>query len=786
MALPWIGGLLAGHFWQIAPEAAFGASLLLGASAGVLWRLAGPRPGAAACLLAAVCAFGVARMAVWDARLVDSSAIAPLANGPAEAVGRVSTDPRISGRRWRFGVVADTVRTDSLAAVGGVAILVTVDTAVGIARAGERVRLYGTLRMPPHARAPGLFDYGAYLRRQGYAATLSVHTEGALAILPGGRGPWTAFWSGARAYVRRAIRHGHDPVHAGLMTGLLLGDRSGLPRQVLTEFQRCGVLHVLAVSGLHVGIILVGVSWPLRRLFGRRKWQIPLLIVVAWSYAALTGGNPPVVRASIMATVFLLSMAVARTFDAWNALALSALVTLVMNPGALIGASFQLSYTAMIGLLWVGDRLQVRIERAVRARRSRWAQYGAGLVAGTIAAHLTTWPLVAHHFGNVPLLGLVASPVIVALVTVAVWGGMVSVAVGWIPGVVSVLNWLIAWPLEGALGIGSWAASLPLAARWVRPPTWVEVAAYGLALWAIWQVARRRGAVLAVVAAALLFGNLWVWSAWAHRRTGSEFAFLDVGQGDATLCTFANGATILVDGGAATPWYDAGEWTVVPYCRARGIRRIDVVVATHADNDHVGGLASVLRNLEVGELWHNGTADTSESFRQLLRAAKDENVPVRRVAAGDSIAGLGHPAHILGPPTVAPLLHLWPENDRSIVLRAVVFGRSLLLVGDAGRLEEGWLLRTADTGAVRADILKVGHHGSASSGSDRFLDAVSPRWAIISVGANNPYGHPSPLVLARLDARAVEVLRTDDRGTVVWHAEADTAWWRATVGSDVR
>ena len=783
-AFAWIGGLLVGFGYGLPLSLLTGLAALLLVLTGVSWAYARRRSAHAGsaplvALLLAIGALGAIRAGIWERTQLDPASIAPLVGNRVLLVGSVASDPQISGRRWRFGVEADSIGSDSALAVGRMRVFVRADTAVGVARIGERMRLVGTLRALPYATAPGLFDYGAYLERRGYVATLSVHEEGGLTVLPARRSAWVSFWDATRRYVRRTITDRLKPAHAGLITGLVLGDRSGLSKEVLSEFQACGVVHVLSVSGLHVGIILLGAGWPLRRMFGWRVWQVPLLVLLAWGYAALTGGNPPVVRSSIMATVILLSLIVSRQPDLWNALALSALLTLAVSPAAIFEASFQLSYAAMIGLLWFADLFQKHAGRVRFFRRNQAWQYLAGLVGATVAAQLTTWPVVAHYFARVPLFGVAANPVIVTLVTLSVWGAMAASAFGWIPGLASAVNVPVSWLLAGVLRTGEWFASLPGAAAWVRPPTWAEVFAYALVLWLVWQVGRRRGAFKGVLAAVLLFGNLWIWSAWAHRRTAVECTFLDVGQGDAAVCAFPNGATLLIDGGPASPWFDAGDWVIVPYFRSRGISRVDVVIATHSDNDHVGGLASVLRTLDVGQLWYHGRSDTAAAFRRLMSIAAERGVPVRRVAAGDSVVGLGDArALVLSPPKDSLALVWWSENDFSVVLWMEAYGQAVLFTGDAGFVAEDRLLRTWGGDRLRARVLKVAHHGSAYATSDAFLAAVGPAWGVVSVGRGNRYGHPASALLERLRAHGVVPLRTDRAGTVTWCVKSDTSYWR--------
>lgn len=782
-AFPWVCGIWLGLSYDVplgAVSAALGISV---AVAAVLWRQELHRAALVA-LLITVGALGGLRASLWKTRQPDAARLASLLNAAVQVVGTVSTDPNISGRIWQFGVEADTVRSDSLMAIGRIPVFVRLDTALGAVRIGERVRLVGTLRPLPRPRAPDLFDYRAYLSRRGYAATLSVYTEAALSVFAGPRGASVRFWDAARSYVRATITRGLPPDEAGLVRGLVLGDRSGLSRRVLDEFQTCGVVHILAVSGLHVGIVLAGVGWPLVRVFGRKWWQLPVLVLSAWAYAALTGGNPPVVRASIMATVFLASVLVRRAPDAWNALAASALITLLVSPQVLFEIGFQLSYVAVAGILLVAGPLAAYFGRV---RFSKWNPAGkfvTGLIVMTIAAQATIWPLVAHYFYRVPLLGALSNPPVVALVTFAVWGAMLSLIVGWWPVAAQLVNAPVSWLLRGVLWTAERFASWPGAALWVRPPGWIEIAACAALLWTAWHLYRRRGLLTASLGALLLFANLWVWSGYFHCRTGLEVTFLDVGQGDAIVVAAPNGETVLIDGGAASPWFDAGNWTVVPYLRSQGVRRVDVVVATHLDNDHIGGLASVLARMEVGQVWYNGRKDTTEVFRNFMGTARERGVTVRSVAAGDSVLGLGDVRMlVLGPPRDSLAIVWWSDNDLSVVLRLDAYGKSVLLTGDAAFMAEDRLVRTWD-GRLRSDVLKVAHHGSAHSTSDAFLAAVEPQWGVVSVGDPNRYGHPAPPLLERLDRRGVAVLRIDRCGTLTWHVEPDTSWWQVTTSPD--
>jgi len=792
VVFPWIAGLLVASAWPPSSALALVLAAIIAAAA-ILFLSIGQRTLAFASLLAVTAALGAARMAIRQDKTAPLERIAQLAGREVVIAGRVASDPRLMDRRWRFTILADNIRAIGtaeaygLVATGAIPILANVDTAAGVARIGERVQVAGRLRIP-RAAAPGLFDYAVWLRRHGIAGTVSAHDRRAFEILPparpsglfaGLREQWARGWSALRSYVRRTVIRGLAPSEAGLMAGLILGDRAGLSRAAMTAFQDCGAIHILSVSGLHLGIILVGIGWLLRRLPWPRLWHAPVLIALAWGYVFLVEMNPPVVRAAIMATVFVLSMATARRFDAWNTLALAAVVTLLVAPQAIFDVGFQLSYAAMIGLFWLSAPFRELIPRHLPFLRLRWVwpvRAAVGVAIATAAAQIATWPIIAHHFGRVSLAGMIANLAVIPLVTAAVWGGIATILVGWLPVLVAPVNWLVSWPLKGTLAAADMGASLPFAATWLRPPGWIEVALYVLALWLAWEIGRRRGILAGLVTLLLLVGNLLGWSAWAHRQRDVEIAFIDVGQGDAALCTFPNRAAILIDGGPVSSSYDAGEWTVVPFCRARGIHHLDAIIATHPDDDHIGGLATVIEQLDVGALWYNGDDDSTEVFRRLMDTATRRGVPVQRIAAGDSIIGLGCPARVVGPPRSRPLLDLWPDNDRSITLYLAPFGRTVLFAGDAGALAEAVLLKA---GGLRAEVLKVAHHGSAYSTTDPFLDAVHPREAVVSVGTNR-YGHPAPVLLRRLAAREILALRTDQAGTLIWHVAADTCWWEAT------
>jgi competence protein ComEC len=773
----WILGELCGFEWG-------GSLALLSAGAlgaGIIATIAtirAKRGIVGLATLALLCVLlGWARVALWQESRPNPVVLSRFLNQRVAVSGILSTTPEPRSRIWRFGISADTLASEEGAAIGSVDVFVRMDMSLGAPRIGERVRLVGMMNALPRLHSPGTLDYGRYLEYRGYSATLSVYDSAGFAPLPLQRDAWTAFWDRARSYVKHAITVGMPEDAAGLAAGLILGERHGLSRKTMEEFSACGVIHILSVSGFHVAIVLVGIGVPLRRFCPPGVWQALVLIAFAWCYSQLSGNDPPMVRSCIMATVFLLAFSAERKFDPWNALALSALVTLFFVPTALFDIGFQLSYAAMIGLMAFGSLTDAKLKKVSFIRNHAWVRYPIGLAVATIAAQITTAPLVAHYIMRMSLLAMIGNLPITALVSVGIWASVAAALLGWLPYAAVAINAVNARVLDAVLNLGSWFAAMPYASTWLRPPTWPEMLVYGACAYAVWWVSSKKGLLKGAVVALLLFANAGVWWAWLHRPTETEIAFLNVGQGDATVCRFADGHTVLIDGGPATPWHDAGDWVVVPYLRSRGIERVDAVVVTHGDNDHVGGLTAVLRAMEVGALWYGG-ADTSATFQSLVAAARRRGVPMHQIGAGDSIAGLsGASMEVLFPPRDSVLSSSLSDNDRSAVLRLIQQGDTLLFTGDAGvKTERLYLpLLREETGA-RADVLRVGHHGSKYATGDSLLASLRPRFGVVSVGRNR-YGHPAKETVARLKAHGVRIIRTDEDGTVIRQIDENGGRW---------
>lgn len=566
-----------------------------------------------------------------------------------------------------------------------------------------------------------------------------------LGRLPGEPDP---AWDFARAGIRTTLRArdvvrvGPDPPpvgvegaqHSGLLRALAGGSRTGIPDEVATLLRRTGTWHLVSISGLHIGLSAVcawGAAWLLTRPAavwwrrGRLRWlcaAVATLAAVAW--AARAGWPVPARRSVWMVAIAGICVAAGRRPDPWDLLGLGAIGTLYAEPAAVGSVSFHLSFGALAGTLFVVPR----VVRFVPPDAPWFAAWVVGALATSVGATAGTLPVIAWHFQSVswlsPAANLWAVPVIGSLATPAVMAAQVLPA--------PVDGWALAFADE-TIGIGLEGL------RWLDVEPWSPAVGALGALLLVGAVFLRRSlpAAALVGAVALLLRP--------GPRGELQVTFLAIGQGDATLVRWPGGRTALIDGGPP------GQGLLLTL-RRMGIRRLDEVVLSHAHPDHYGGLIPVLAELSVGRL----------RAASVPREMDVSRTRVRRDAVS--------PIVLLGPPAD----FVAEENDLSLVT-AIRFGRRrFLFPGDAEALGEASLVVDAAMSGLdlRADVLKVGHHGSRTSTTSAFLAAVAPEIAVIPCGEQNRYGHPHPEVLARLGG--VRVYRTDEDGNVTIRTDGDS------------
>lgn len=559
----------------------------------------------------------------------------------------------------------------------------------------------------------------------------------------------------ATAYrdVLREQVSGLEAAAAGLIEGMVLGDYRKLNARDLKAFRLTGLIHLCAASGLNLAIMAGFIVWLGRR--ARLPYrlilalQVPILIV----YALAVGLSVPVTRATVVALLAATAYLMGRDFDFLPAMGMAMFYILWSDPGAASGVSFQLCFAAAAGMVLFYRPLCM----LMRAGNSKLM----ALVAATVAAQLAVGPLLLYHFGEVSVLATLSNLIVVPLVPAVMALAMLSSLVG-----------AACLPCAGILmqAAGLFARCILTAARGLAVPSWVSLRIFPFSiLWiAIYYPSLAAGllpvrgrlkslgrVVLAgLLAAALLFGiTLPLRPLGAD--AGMRITFIDVGQGDAVLIQAPSGVNVLVDGGL-------DDRVLTEDLRSRGVRYIDAVVVSHPDSDHIGGLDGALENCEVAMMVHPGTKETGQAG-VLLASAEEMGVEVRVMREGDhlqlgeiSLAAFGPPEKVAEGVSV---------NEYSLVLRAEGPGFSMLLTGDVEEEGEEMLMGCLED--LSCDILKVPHHGGFCEGNEDFFSMVEPSIAVISVGADNAYGHPSRATVEALQHGGCSVYRTDQRGDIV-------------------
>ena len=560
----------------------------------------------------------------------------------------------------------------------------------------------------------------------------------------------------ARAARSIDVTFGDD---AHLARALLIADQRQIPTEMRDRYAAAGLVHMLSISGLHVAVIAAAMELLFQVARMPRRAALLGAVVATGVYVAVIGAPAPALRSAAMLGVAMLSRLAQRPTSPWAAWAFGASVPL-FAPRTVLDVGYQLSVLGMCALVAAGSLWR----RHLAKRIDGWRAHVSRELLTSFVACAVTAPLVAWEFGRLsliaPLSNLVAAPILTLSQPVLFMALLLAPI-----GALARFCALAAHPLLVAFDVIAWsAASVPGAAVTVATaiPTALLGAVAAVAL-VVACVSRfpSRPAVTGAAALAVMA----IFPAIPLTRGGDvELHVLDIGQGDAILLRTDGGRWVLFDAGPAWRGGDAGRSVVLPYMLRRG-GQLEAFVLSHPHTDHVGGAATVLASMRPRTYWDAAFAGGSEAYGLSLAAARERGVEWRRVHPGDSVLIDGVRLTFLAPDS-AWTVGLKDPNLASTIA-VVRFGMvRFLLVGDAERAEEDWLLDRHGE-ELRADVLKVGHHGSATSSSDAFLAAVDPAVAVISVGAGNKYGHPSGDVLRALSRAGAEVLRTDQVGTVI-------------------
>jgi competence protein ComEC len=645
---------------------------------------------------------------------------------------------------------------------------------------GDRVRFTLRPRVPRDSGNPGSFNYATYLARREIYASGFLDNDQDVELVAREPGAVRGFVEHLRRTIRRFVHDNFSSDTAPLLKALVIGDMGEISKETRDAFTAAGVNHVLSISGLHVAmlglvvfaLIRFGCAWSSFALLRFNVLKIAALcsFVAVVFYTALAGAMVPTLRSAIMIGVYQLAVLLDREEEVFTSLSLAALLIALLWPGVIADISFQLSFSAVLFIVWGVRKMQARrrprerdgLPQERRRLKEKLHQIAPHFLVPLLAT-VGTGPLIAHYFGHISLAGFVANPAIVPLV------GFIVVPLGLIVGFLAVVApeaaalivWLTESSLASTLRLVHWLAELPLANIGVPAPNvWEVIGLYALIL-LLFAPKRNRyvtAGLLLVIMALSADGYYWWRERW--RRSELRVTHLNVGQGDAAVVELPGSKVLLVDaGGSALSDFDSGEFIVAPFLRARKILKVDYLLIAHARLDHYGGMGAIVAEFAPGEFWSGAARGKTSRFEELDTALQQAKIPRWSI-------GLKEQCRIIDAVRLCAL-HVsgaGGNEEGSTVLVLEYGGLRYLFAGDIDRRAEAILLQNRST--VQSAVLKVPRHGTSGASSAEFIAAVEPKIAIISGGARGRLEQQRDAIAARYSGANAAVLRTDHDGAI--------------------
>jgi len=647
--------------------------------------------------------------------------ISPRTHKRTQLTGFVASIPNKSSERVDFVLSCERLTTDDreIEVTGKTQIFLYTSVPSEI-NYGDRVKLSGRLSFPLASANPGLFDYRKYLSYGNVHSLFSVYRREDVEIL--GRAKMGIFRSVITKIRKRldsVIKSTLPKMESSILAGVMLGERTGLSRQIQDIFCDAGVLHTLAVSGLHVGLVLF-IFYAFFRIIGiPKKTTYFLSILVVILYAEVTGGRPSAIRAAIMATCGLVAVLLERDKHLYNSLALAALIILLLNPFSLFDVGFQLSFMATLGILYLTPYFQTYFHLS---KLNRVFTYLLSSLAVSAGALVGVYPITAFYFNKISLIALISNILVVPQVGVIIALGFTSSILGlfslWLARVFGIINRLLIDVLIRCIGF---FASLPFSSKYIVNPSLIFMLTYYLFFAFLPKVNSSRSA-----RRLLLFFPLFFLFLITQRKLFPSdkltITFVDVGQGDAIHLRLPDRRDILIDGGGVAGKFDIGDKVVIPYLLKNGVSRIDTIFLTHPHYNHIGGLISILKKFKVKRVYCNGQNYNDDLVKEFFQIIREKRISLKYIAYGEKVEYNGVKFHILN-----PRVKINNIDDNSLVTKLSYGNFRILFTGDIDYKVEEELEREE----IESDILQIPNHGRGPI-SPKFLYKVSPKYGIIS------------------------------------------------------
>jgi len=630
---------------------------------------------------------------------------------------------------------------------------------------GDIIRIKGYLKRPFKKNNFGDFDYELYLAQKHiYVCLDSWEGSNINKVGQEKMSPFVSIPLKAREKIKNIlVRKIPEPYHY-LLLGMMLGEKRSVPQEWKDFFTDAGVMHVLAVSGLHVGMmagfLLLVFGWF--NVTGKKRYISVLLLLLF--YAALTGFRPSVSRATIMFSLLIIGRLINRNRDVYISLFFAAFVILLLNPLTIYDSGFILSFFVTFFIIYL-----MPVIKSTFSTRFAWFDNACSL---SIAAWLGLFPLSAYFFQKVSIIALIANLIIIPLAGITVLMGFLTVCMGslylYLANIPAFISF---WLLKLMVILIRSFSSLPLAFIYIGQPSTIAIVLYYSLIIVIaeiidgWQQLKKYKGKMVIISIFLLFIILSFYVLFPENKL--EVHFINVGEGDCILLKVPNHLNILIDGGG-TPGseFDVGKKIVIPYLRREGINKLDAMVLSHPHLDHMEGLLSVLKEFNIGLVIDSRINYEHPRYQEFLSIIHERKIPYYQVSAGDLLKINQFSELYVFNPVVDREMNLKDNdlNNASIVLKLLYKNSSFLFTGDVEKEAERRMLLFEDL--LKSDILKIAHHGSESSTDKTFLKKVNPLIAVILTGKNS-FGHPSDIIIQRLEGQGIKVFRTDVNGTII-------------------
>ena len=666
---------------------------------------------------------------------------------------------------------------------------------------GDKVRLQGEFRKGSEQRNTGGFDYQLYLKSINIYGTLKVENYQKISS---GNANWIAkSINEIKLVITENIENILEKEEAQIVKGLILGDTTTLEEELKEKFQIANISHVLAVSGMHIIYIVIGIEVIFKKLLGKRPVKYVVIIGLVF-YMSITGFTSSIVRAGIMGMMNIVAFLVYRKNDIWTSIAISLGIILIQNPYAITGVGLQLSYLGTIGIIlfnknikqyldnikWIKNNIQIKRSKRI----SKIVENLKDMISVTLSAQMMILPIMLYHFNMIGIYFVITNILVSSIIGPIMFLSIIFVFSSFIHLQISqFISIFLSLGIKGLIQISN-LSHLPFSKIYIPTPSILVIIIYYIVIlvgnqiymiytnqyanstkrrvknlialikyklyekkkrtWKIYQkILRERNVKACIVRTYKIILLIILLIGIYQFPKDLEIHFLDVGQGDSCFIITPNRKTILIDGGGSTSsTFDVGKDTLIPYLLDKGYTNLDYVFISHFDQDHVGGILTVLKEFKVGQIFISKQGEESENYETFLKIVEQKQLKVREVKIGDKITIGDVTFHILWP--MEKQIEENILNNNAIVMKLQYKSFSMLFTGDIEEVAEKKILDTYKNhlDILKSSVLKVAHHGSKSSSTDEFLEAVNSKVAIIGVGENNMFGHPCNVVLERLQS----------------------------------